>query len=102
MCQNHFVWCYSNYHNIITDTQYIDLQYGSLAGPFGPVVDGPGGILPDKPKTLRENGKFMKMKIISGVTTDEGAYFARKSVTLSEIYLVIFRCCLLFKILEVN
>lgn len=40
------------------------------------MVDGPNRILPDTPKNLRESGQFMKMKIISGVTTDEGAYLA--------------------------
>ena len=56
------------------------LQYGSLAGPFGPVVDGPGSVLPDTPQNLRANNQFMKMKIMAGVTTDEGSYYASKNI----------------------
>lgn len=53
------------------------LQYGSLAGPFGPVVDGT--FLTDTPKRLRDAGKFMRIKVIAGVTRDAGAYYASKS-----------------------
>jgi Carboxylesterase family len=52
------------------------VQYGSLAGPFGPVVDGLNGILPDTPQALRDANKFLRVKIIAGVTKDEGAYYA--------------------------
>jgi len=30
----------------------------------------------DTPKNLRDKGKFMKIKIIAGVTRDAGAYIA--------------------------
>jgi len=50
------------------------LQYGSLSGPFAPVVDGV--ILPDTPFNLRKDNKQMKVKILAGLTKDEGAYYA--------------------------
>jgi len=50
------------------------LQYGSLSGPFAPVVDGI--ILPDTPTNLRKDKKQMKVKILAGLTKDEGAYYA--------------------------
>ena len=61
-------------------------QYGSLAGPFGPVIDGlfqnppprERIVLPDTPKALRERGDFLKMEIVAGVTQDEGSYFVRE------------------------
>ena len=61
-------------------------QYGSMAGPFGPVVDGlftnpppkERIVLPDTPRALREQGKFLQMEIVAGVTEDEGAYFVGK------------------------
>ena len=51
-------------------------QYGSLSGPFGPVVDGVGGILPKTPLELRKEGNFMKIKVIAGFNKDEGAFLA--------------------------
>ena len=45
-------------------------------GPFGPVVDGEGGLLPKTPKELRDEGNFMKVKMIAGLTEDQGAYLA--------------------------
>ena len=45
-------------------------------GPFGPVVDGAGGILPQKPRDIRDTGEFLKVPMIAGVARDEGAYLA--------------------------
>ena len=53
-------------------------QYGMMWGPFGPVVDGPGGLLPEHPVQIRESQDFLKVPIIAGVTKDEGAYLAGK------------------------
>ena len=36
-----------------------------------PVVDGPGGFIPDYPLALREKGDIMKGPIISGINHDE-------------------------------
>jgi carboxylesterase type B len=66
-----------HYEEIVNATASISKRYGSLAGPFAPVVDGPGGILPDSPQNLRSQNKTMKVKIIAGLTLDEGAYYAR-------------------------
>jgi carboxylesterase type B len=41
-------------------------------------VDGLDGILPDSPQALRDAGKFLRVKIIAGITKDEGAYYASK------------------------
>lgn len=45
-------------------------------GPFGPVVDGPDGYLPYKPRIIREEGDFMDIPIMAGLNKEEGAYLA--------------------------
>ena len=66
------------------------LQYGSLAGPFAPVVDGPAllnAVAPDAPRPvllelprdIRDPLVYtvtepLKVDMIAGVTQDEGAY----------------------------
>lgn len=52
------------------------MQHGSLAGPFGPVVDG--DILPSTPEEIRQSKNFLPVQILAGVTKDEGAYIVRK------------------------
>ena len=51
-------------------------QYGSLSGPFGPVLDGSDGLLPKTPAELRRENNVMKVNILAGVTKDEGSYIA--------------------------
>lgn len=62
-----------HYDEIVNGTSYIGRKYGRLWGPFGPRVDGPGGILPDFPEKLREQGKVLDIPIIMGMNFDEGA-----------------------------
>lgn len=38
-----------------------------------------GTFLEDTPKRLRDAGRFMRIKVMAGVTRDAGAYFASKS-----------------------
>lgn len=64
-----------HYEEIVNASASVYKRYGSLAGPFGPVVDR--YVLMDTPKNLRDAGKSMKIKIIAGVTRDAGAYIAR-------------------------
>jgi carboxylesterase type B len=66
-----------HYEEIVNASASIYKRYGSLAGPFGPVVDGVNGFLPDTPKALRDAGKFLRVKIIAGVVRDAGAYKAK-------------------------
>jgi hypothetical protein len=41
--------------------------------PWVPVLDGPGGLLPELPSILLEKGEFSNLPYISGTTLDEGA-----------------------------
>ncbi|KAL5495839.1 hypothetical protein ACEPAI_1303 [Sanghuangporus weigelae] len=43
--------------------------------PFPPVIDGPGGIIPDLPSLLFRRGKFSRIPIITGTNLDEGTDF---------------------------
>ena len=40
--------------------------------PFVPVIDGPGGVLPDYPSNLWASGSFSRIPFISGTNLDEG------------------------------
>jgi len=43
--------------------------------PFQPVIDGPGGLIPDIPSKLLAKGQFTKLPFISGTNNDEGTIF---------------------------
>jgi acetylcholinesterase len=44
----------------------------ALVSPFLPVLDGPGGLIPDLPSKLLDQGKFAKVPFIAGTNLDEG------------------------------
>ncbi|KAI4592755.1 hypothetical protein KJ359_010515 [Pestalotiopsis sp. 9143b] len=48
---------------------------GSLRWAFQPVVDGPGGVIPDLPLRSWEKGNVLRIPIMSGFDTNEGATF---------------------------
>lgn len=39
---------------------------------WDPSVDGPGGLIPDLPSVLLQQGKFARLPFISGTNQDEG------------------------------
>ncbi|KAL5518415.1 hypothetical protein ACEPAH_97 [Sanghuangporus vaninii] len=43
--------------------------------PFSPVIDSPGGIIPDLPSLLFRRGKFSRIPMITGTNLDEGTGF---------------------------
>jgi para-nitrobenzyl esterase len=49
---------------------------GSSSGQWGPVVEGPGGVLPNTPDALMQGGKFNPGEIIVGTNKNEYALFA--------------------------
>ncbi|KAL1727187.1 Alpha/Beta hydrolase protein [Schizophyllum commune] len=49
--------------------------YGTSLFPFGPVIDGPGGVVPDLPSTLYAQGNYTLLPTISGNVLDEGTLF---------------------------
>jgi len=50
-------------------------QPGYLCFGFAPIVDGPGGFIPDLPTTLRENLGADTVPLMSGICRDDGALF---------------------------
>ena len=54
-------------------------QPGYFCLGFAPVVDGPDGLLPSDPWTLREQGKFKKLPLLSGITKDDGSLYTVSS-----------------------
>lgn len=40
--------------------------------PFSPVIDGPGGVIPDFPSRLFAAGHFAKVPVLAGTNLDEG------------------------------
>ncbi|KAI0710298.1 extracellular triacylglycerol lipase precursor [Cerioporus squamosus] len=51
---------------------------------FVPVIDGPGGLVPDLPSKLIADGKFSKIPFIAGTNLDEGTDFTPTSLSTDE------------------
>ncbi|KAI1093808.1 alpha/beta-hydrolase [Rostrohypoxylon terebratum] len=48
---------------------------GSLRWAFQPVIDGPGGIIPDLPSQSWKKGNVLRIPILTGFNSNEGAIF---------------------------
>ncbi|KAJ7059264.1 extracellular triacylglycerol lipase precursor [Mycena amicta] len=60
-------------------TAVITEENGRL--PWDPVLDGPGGLIPDLPSVLLKRGQFAKLPFISGTNLDEGTLFTSLNLT---------------------
>ncbi|KAI0596041.1 Alpha/Beta hydrolase protein [Biscogniauxia sp. FL1348] len=47
----------------------------TLRWPFQPTIDGPGGVIPDLPINSWNKGNFLRIPILTGFNTNEGAIF---------------------------
>lgn len=47
----------------------------TLRWPFQPVIDGPGGVIPDLPINSMQKGNVLRIPILTGFNTNEGAIF---------------------------
>ncbi|KAJ7614129.1 extracellular triacylglycerol lipase precursor [Roridomyces roridus] len=47
---------------------------------WAPVIDGPGGLIPDLPSVLFERGQFARLPFIAGTNWDEGTLFTYNRV----------------------
>ncbi|KAJ7118477.1 extracellular triacylglycerol lipase precursor [Mycena crocata] len=52
--------------------------------PWDPVLDGPGGLIPDLPSVLFKRGHFARLPFIAGTNLDEGTAFASPTVNSTE------------------
>ncbi|KAJ7614302.1 Carboxylesterase family-domain-containing protein [Mycena polygramma] len=51
--------------------------------PFQPVIDGPGGLIPDVPSVFLNRGQFARLPFIAGTTLDEGTILVDPTVNSS-------------------
>jgi len=52
----------------------------TLRWPFQPVIDGPGGVIPDLPINSWKKGNVLRIPILTGFNTNEGAIFVPQGV----------------------
>ncbi|KAJ7111450.1 esterase 1 [Mycena epipterygia] len=59
--------------------------------PWNPVIDGPGGLIPDLPSVLFQRGHFARLPFIAGTNLDEGTDFTPPAInSTDEINAAIF------------
>ncbi|KAH9908009.1 carboxylesterase 3 [Xylariomycetidae sp. FL2044] len=62
--------------------QYIWNRWNpKLRWPFQPVIDGPGGTIPDLPINSMNRGNVLRIPILTGFNTNEGAIFVPQRAT---------------------
>ncbi|KAJ6585387.1 extracellular triacylglycerol lipase precursor [Mycena capillaripes] len=52
--------------------------------PWAPVLDGPGGLIPELPSALLKRGKFARLPFIAGTVLDEGTTFVPQSINSTD------------------
>ncbi|KAI1388783.1 alpha/beta-hydrolase [Hypoxylon trugodes] len=61
---------------VVTASNYVWRRWNpSLRWAFQPVIDGSGGIIPDLPSQSWEKGNVLRIPILTGFNTNEGAVF---------------------------
>ncbi|TRX92912.1 hypothetical protein FHL15_006318 [Xylaria flabelliformis] len=64
------------YDTVVSAGQAIWGQYsGGLRWPFQPVIDGPGGVIPDLPLNSWQKGNVLRIPMLTGFNTNEGVIF---------------------------
>ncbi|KAI1428030.1 alpha/beta-hydrolase [Xylaria sp. FL1777] len=64
------------YTTIVTASQAMWKKWSStLRWPFQPVIDGPGGLIPDLPINSWNKGNVLRIPMMTGFNTNEGAIF---------------------------
>ncbi|KAI0101834.1 carboxylesterase 3 [Nemania sp. FL0031] len=65
-----------SYSTMVTASQAIWRKWSdTLRWPFQPVIDGPGGVIPDLPINSWQKGNVLRIPILTGFNTNEGATF---------------------------
>ncbi|KAI1130320.1 carboxylesterase 3 [Nemania abortiva] len=65
-----------SYSTMVTASQTIWKKWSNtLRWPFQPVIDGPGGVIPDLPINSWQKGNVLRIPILTGFNTNEGATF---------------------------
>jgi carboxylesterase type B len=54
---------------------------GAIRWPFQPTIDGPGGVIPDLPLQSWQKGNVLRIPVLTGFNTNEGAIFLPTGVS---------------------
>lgn len=78
---------YRTADEIVNASARVRVKQGSVGNPWSPVVDGPYqgavyGFLIDPPKSMREQGRFQRLRVMAGLVKDEGSFFIPNLPTL--------------------
>jgi carboxylesterase type B len=60
---------------VIRNNQALNCTPGYFCQGYAPIVDGPGGFLPDYPTVIRESGNFVQGPLITGICRDDGSLY---------------------------
>ena len=66
----------------------------SVRWPWQPVIDGPDGIIPSRPIDRMRSGDWLKIPLLTGFNTNEGAMFVPVGTATSEEFTAFFRTLL--------
>ncbi|KAI0875406.1 alpha/beta-hydrolase [Hypoxylon argillaceum] len=65
-----------SYSTVVSASQAVWKAWSqTLRWPFQPVIDGPGGVVPNLPIISWQKGNVLRIPILTGFNTDEGAIF---------------------------
>ncbi|XP_060583528.1 cholinesterase 1-like, partial [Ruditapes philippinarum] len=71
---------YRTADEIVNASARVRVKQGTVGNPWGPVVDGPHqgaqyAFLTELPKSMREQGRFQRLRVMAGLVKDDGSYF---------------------------
>ncbi|KAI1187864.1 carboxylesterase 3 [Nemania serpens] len=70
-----------SYSTIVSAAQSMWAKWShTLRWPFQPVIDGPGGVIPDLPINSWQKGNVLRIPILTGFNTNEGATFVPENM----------------------
>ncbi|KAI2631692.1 alpha/beta-hydrolase [Xylaria nigripes] len=69
------------YATIVSASEMLWTKWSeTLRWPFQPVIDGPGGVIPDLPIKSWEHDRVLQIPILTGFNTNEGASFVPEDI----------------------
>ncbi|KAL4218337.1 hypothetical protein ACF0H5_023075 [Mactra antiquata] len=80
---------YRTADEIVNASARVRVAEGTFGNPWGPVVDGPHqgsqyAFLVESPKSMREQGRFQRLRVMGGLVKDDGSFFIPNMPTLDD------------------
>ncbi|XP_052762657.1 acetylcholinesterase-like [Mya arenaria] len=80
---------YRSADEIVNASARVRVREGTVGSPWSPVVDGPFqgsqyAFMTDQPRDMRSQGRFQKLRVMGGLTKDDGSYFIPNMPSLQE------------------